>query len=75
MPPLSASGFSIFFHWVPSPTCFAFQAPPSYAVGLRRSGFTLMNVANNHFADYGGEGEAETVGALPLWDFTSPSGP
>lgn len=51
----------------PSSTdCFAFHAPPSYAHLLRNAGFTLMNVANNHAADYGPEGQRETLAALRL---------
>ncbi|HEV3053038.1 MAG TPA: CapA family protein, partial [Solirubrobacteraceae bacterium] len=45
-------------------TCFAFQAPPSYAFGLRRLGFKLVNQANNHSLDFGYTGRAQTVGAL-----------
>jgi hypothetical protein len=45
-------------------TCFAFRAPPSYARGLRRQGFDLMNVANNHANDYGAVGQAQTAAAL-----------
>jgi len=49
----------------PSSTdCFAFRAPPSYAHLLRRAGFALMNVANNHAYDYGQEGQRETLAAL-----------
>ena len=49
----------------PSSTdCFAFHAPPSYSRLLRRAGFTLMNVANNHAYDYGPEGQRETLAAL-----------
>ena len=49
----------------PSSTdCFAFRAPPSYARLLRRAGFMLMNVANNHAYDYGSEGQRETLAAL-----------
>lgn len=47
-----------------STNCFAFHAPPSYARLLRRAGFTLMNVANNHAYDYGAEGQRETLAAL-----------
>lgn len=45
-------------------TCFAFQAPPSYAFGLRRLGFDLVNQANNHSMDFGATGRAQTVAAL-----------
>ena len=44
--------------------CFAFRAPPRYARGLRRMGFDLVNVANNHFNDFGGTGQAQTTAAL-----------
>lgn len=47
-----------------STDCFAFRAPPSYARALRRSGFTIMNLANNHALDYGEQGQAETIAAL-----------
>jgi poly-gamma-glutamate capsule biosynthesis protein CapA/YwtB (metallophosphatase superfamily) len=44
--------------------CFVFRAPPSYARVLRRAGFTLLNLANNHAFDYGATGSEETVSAL-----------
>jgi hypothetical protein len=44
--------------------CFAFRAPPRYARGLRRMGFDLLNVANNHANDYGPTGMAQTAEAL-----------
>jgi hypothetical protein len=44
--------------------CFAFQAPPSLAFGLRRLGFRLVNQANNHSMDYGPSGRRPTVAAL-----------
>jgi poly-gamma-glutamate capsule biosynthesis protein CapA/YwtB (metallophosphatase superfamily) len=47
-----------------SANCFAFRTPPSYARWLRRAGFTVMNLANNHFDDFGGAGRAETIAAL-----------
>jgi poly-gamma-glutamate capsule biosynthesis protein CapA/YwtB (metallophosphatase superfamily) len=47
-----------------STQCFAFRAPQSYASVLRRAGFTLMNVANNHAYDYGSQGQADTLAAL-----------
>lgn len=47
-----------------SSNCFAFRAPPSYARMLRRAGFTLLNLANNHAFDYGATGSVETVAAL-----------
>jgi poly-gamma-glutamate capsule biosynthesis protein CapA/YwtB (metallophosphatase superfamily) len=44
--------------------CFAFQAPPSSAVQLRRLGFGLVNQANNHSLDFGASGRAQTLSAL-----------
>jgi poly-gamma-glutamate capsule biosynthesis protein CapA/YwtB (metallophosphatase superfamily) len=44
--------------------CYAFQAPPSTAAGLRALGFDLVNQANNHSLDYGDSGRAQTVAAL-----------
>jgi poly-gamma-glutamate capsule biosynthesis protein CapA/YwtB (metallophosphatase superfamily) len=47
-----------------STECFAFRAPPSYAGALRRAGFDLVNLANNHALDFGEVGQADTVAAL-----------
>jgi hypothetical protein len=44
--------------------CYAFQTPPSYAKWLKRAGFTVMNLANNHAYDYGAEGQRQTIAAL-----------
>ncbi len=44
--------------------CFAFHTPPAYARWLRRAGFTVLNVANNHAADFGPVGERQTLAAL-----------
>ena len=45
-------------------TCFAFQAPPAHAVALRRAGFDVVNLANNHAWDFGASGQAQTRAAL-----------
>jgi poly-gamma-glutamate capsule biosynthesis protein CapA/YwtB (metallophosphatase superfamily) len=47
-----------------SSDCFAFHAPPEYARLLRRAGFTVMNLANNHALDYGAAGQEDTVAAV-----------
>jgi Bacterial capsule synthesis protein PGA_cap len=47
-----------------STDCYAFRAPPSYSASLKRAGFTIMNLANNHAYDYGESGLAETIAAL-----------
>jgi len=47
-----------------SANCYSFQTPPSYAAWLRKAGFTVMNLANNHAFDYGPSGQAQTLAAL-----------
>lgn len=44
--------------------CFAFRAPQRYARGLRRMGFDVLNMANNHAHDYGDSGLADTQRAV-----------
>lgn len=44
--------------------CFAFRSPPSYAAHLKEAGFELLNTANNHSKDFGGQGYQNTVKAL-----------
>jgi hypothetical protein len=50
--------------------CFAFQAPAGYARGLRRAGFDLFNLANNHSRDFGLSGIAQTRRALRRFGLT-----
>jgi hypothetical protein len=47
-----------------SGNCFAFGAPTSYASTLPATGIRIVNLANNHAADYGSAGEASTLAAL-----------
>jgi len=47
-----------------SASCFAFHTPPPYARWLRRAGFTILNLANNHAADFGQIGKKQTLEAL-----------
>jgi poly-gamma-glutamate capsule biosynthesis protein CapA/YwtB (metallophosphatase superfamily) len=47
-----------------STSCFAFHTPPSYSRWLRRAGFTIVNLANNHAADFGPVGQRQTLTAL-----------
>jgi hypothetical protein len=47
-----------------STSCFAFHTPPSYARWLRKANFTVLNLANNHAADFGTAGETQTLAAL-----------
>jgi capsule synthesis protein PGA_cap len=55
-----------------SNNCYAFQAPPSYARNLKRAGFAIMNLANNHAYDFGSSGLRQTHRALArhhlAWD-------
>jgi hypothetical protein len=44
--------------------CFTFRADPSSAIELRRTGFTVLNLANNHALDYGESAHQETIHAL-----------
>jgi hypothetical protein len=44
--------------------CFSFQASPGHAGSLRRAGFDLLNVANNHAFDFGPFGQQQTLAAL-----------
>ena len=44
--------------------CFSFQAPPTHAGSLRRAGFDVMNVANNHAFDFFASGQHQTLQAL-----------
>jgi poly-gamma-glutamate capsule biosynthesis protein CapA/YwtB (metallophosphatase superfamily) len=48
----------------PSPDCFAFRDPPSYARYLKQAGFTILNDANNHSFDFGAAGQAQTVRSI-----------
>ena len=48
----------------PSPYCYAFKVPTSFAQDYRAAGFTVLNSANNHAYDYGAEGIASTSRAL-----------
>ena len=48
----------------PRANCFAFRSPTSYAAHLKDAGFELLNTANNHSKDFGGQGYQNTVKAL-----------
>ncbi len=47
-----------------STSCFAFRTPPSYVRNLKRAGFTVVNLANNHAYDFGQAGLDDTVATL-----------
>jgi hypothetical protein len=44
--------------------CYTFRASPASAFVLRRAGFNVLNVANNHALDYGEQAHLETLAAL-----------
>lgn len=44
----------------PSANCYAFQTPPSYVRWLREAGITVVNLANNHSADFGDSAREQT---------------
>ncbi len=44
--------------------CFTFRADPSSVGALKRAGFTLLNLANNHALDYGPDAQAQTIATL-----------
>ena len=48
----------------PSPYCYAFKVPTSFAKDYRAVGFTVLNSANNHSDDFGAAGIASTSRAL-----------
>jgi poly-gamma-glutamate capsule biosynthesis protein CapA/YwtB (metallophosphatase superfamily) len=48
----------------PEQGCFTFRGAPEWAATLRRAGFGVLNVANNHALDYGTEAQSETLAAL-----------
>ena len=44
--------------------CYAFRTPPAYARFLKKHGFDVVNLANNHIQDFGEKGLQETMGTL-----------
>ncbi len=48
----------------PEPKSFTFRAPPSAFTALRAAGVDVASMANNHGADYGAVGLADSVAAI-----------
>lgn len=48
----------------PEPKSFTFRAPPSALDALRAAGIDVASMANNHAADYGAAGIAESLAAI-----------
>jgi hypothetical protein len=53
----------------PENKSFTFKAPPSAFTALRSAGIDLVTMANNHAADYGSAGLAQTLAAIKRSDF------
>jgi len=50
---------------------FTFRVPPSAAIGLKRAGFNVLSIANNHIMDYGVEGLKSTLSTLRRLDIAT----
>ena len=48
----------------PEPKSFTFRAPPTALTALRAAGVDVASMANNHGADYGATGLADSVSAI-----------
>jgi len=48
----------------PEPKSFTFRAPPTALTALKAAGVDVASMANNHGADYGATGLADTVAAI-----------
>ncbi|MFQ5640399.1 MAG: CapA family protein [bacterium] len=48
----------------PFPKRFNFKVPPAYAIGIKRAGFDVVTLANNHTMDFGEAGLQETIETL-----------
>ncbi|MGH9554179.1 MAG: CapA family protein, partial [Terriglobales bacterium] len=44
--------------------CYAFRVPPRYGGHLKKAGFDVMSLANNHVMDFGLEGRASSAKTL-----------
>lgn len=47
-----------------SSSCYVFRSPPYYANYLRKAGFDVLSLANNHARDFGEEGRTASMEAL-----------
>lgn len=48
----------------PGENCYAFRMPPRYGRFLKDAGVDLASIANNHAADFGSEGQRQTIATL-----------
>ena len=44
--------------------CYLFRSPPRYAAHLKRAGFDVLSLANNHARDFGEDGRTATMNTL-----------
>jgi len=44
--------------------CYAFAMPTEFGKALKKAGFNLMNIANNHTGDFGDAGRQSTINTL-----------
>ena len=47
-----------------SSSCYVFRSPPHYASYLKKAGFDVLSLANNHARDFGEEGRTASMQAL-----------
>ena len=47
-----------------SSSCYVFRSPPHYAKYLKKAGFDVLSLANNHARDFGEEGRTASMQAL-----------
>ncbi len=47
-----------------TPKTWNFRAPPANLAAIKKAGFTVLNLANNHVWDFGREGFEDTLAAL-----------
>ena len=45
-------------------SCYVFRSPPHYADYLRKAGFDVLSLANNHARDFGEDGRTATMQSL-----------
>ena len=45
-------------------SCYVFRSPPHYANYLKKAGFDVLSLANNHARDFGEEGRSASMAAL-----------
>lgn len=45
-------------------SCYVFRSPPHYASYLKKAGFDVLSLANNHARDFGEEGRTASMKAL-----------